>query len=430
MRTDASMPFRFAAPPPRRRSTRAGSPRHARRAAAVYLLVLSIAAMVTAAGLALIAARRADQRVYASLQDSAEARYVAGAGIEWALWVLGQTANWRTVRTVGTWTANQPFGPGTFSIEAADDDGNLADDETDALTLTSTGTVNGAIDRQRVTLRPRAHPALAYACLSKTSLELRTAAVIKGPMRANQSIIGDSNVVKTDNASFETVTGYTVESQFTPLSRVSTAMSYPAPSLSYYLSLATPISGIAGSTAKLSGYNLTPTRNSESAAQVNARGIYALNATGRGVVVEYTHIKGTLIIHNTTTKVTVQGSCWIEPAGPSYPTMLIYAGNADVDFDLDKSTLSESAQNVDFNEDGDKADSFTTFVGGIVWTQNSSVSIHNPTAVFRGCVFGNYIRVHDRAAIDEDPALINALVPGFIDPTMKIVSGSWQQVQP
>lgn len=196
------------------------------------------------------------------------------------------------------------------------------------------------------------------------------------------------------------------------------------------LALATPISGIAGSTARLSRYVLTPATNSEAPGQVNKNGIYSLNAGGRDVVIEKSHIKGTLIIHGTTKKVTLQRSCWIESAGASLPTLLLFTGGEEVDFNLDSATLSEPGENTDFNEDGDRIDSFPTDVRGLVWTEGSYIQIHRPYASFTGCVIGGRIKVHDRATVNDDPTLAQQMIPGFVDPDMKIVPGTWREIQP
>jgi hypothetical protein len=402
-----------------------------RRGVAVYPLVFGVATILTVTGLTLLAVRRADHRIHANVQRSVQARYVALAGIEYALGYMESHPTWRQTLPNGTWFQSQPFGRGDYTLAGTDASGNLADSETEAVTLTSTGTVDGAVSRIQVTLTPRPHPALRYACFSNTTLECNTNVVIKGPMRANQQIYTDGHAILQGNEYFETVSGYWIEPPLGPTRYDSASMSYPQPSLSYYLSLATPISGSIGGTVLVSKYVLTPTRNSEAPSAVNPNGIYSLNATGHPVTIQKTRIKGTLIIHNTgNNKVTIQHQNWIEPASPSFPTLLIYTGNGDVDFNLDVSTLSESTETVDFNEDGDRTDSFPTSVRGLVWTQNSYVQIHKSSANFTGCLIGSSVKAHDNAVVDEDPSLAQALIPGFVLPDMRIVQGSWREVQP
>jgi len=395
-----------------------------------YLFVIAVSTILVGTGLALVAVNRADRRVHESVHRSTQAKYVALAGIEAALGVMDTSPNWRRSLDNGQWSQAEPFGPGTYTLSVTDADGDLGDDEADSVVITSTGDVAGAVSRMQVTAAPRPYKALEYACFVQSYLEIRSGAVVAGPMRAHQEIYSDGNYDSEENALFETMPGYYINSSLQPSRYATSALPYPQPSLSYYLALATPISGIAGGTARLSKYVLTPTTNSESPGQVNPNGIYSLNAAGKEVVIEKSHIKGTLIVHGTTKKVTFQRACWIESAGLSYPTLLIFTGGEEVDFNLDNSTLSESSENTDFNEDGDRYDSFPTDMRGIVWTQGSYIQIHRPYAAFTGCMIGGRIRIHDRATVNDDPSLAQQMIPGFIDPDMKIVPGTWREVQP
>ena len=335
-----------------------------RRGVAIYLFVLVLATILAGTGLALVAVNRADRRVHSSVQRSLQAQYAAQAGVEAALGCMDANANWRSTMPNGTWFGNVPLGAGKCDVVVTDVDGNLANRETDAATIASTATVDGPVYKTQVTVAPRPYAALRYACFSQTTLDIRSNASILGPVRAHTSIYSDGNYDTEENAFFETLQGSYVNSSLSPVRYATSSLPYPQPSLSYYLALATPITGIAGGTAKLSKYVLTPTKNSESAGQVNPSGIYALNAAGKDIVIEITHIKGTLIIYNAVRTATFQRACWIESAGQSYPTLLIFTGGADVEFNLDTATLTESSDNTDYNEDGDHTDSIPTLIRG------------------------------------------------------------------
>ncbi|HSW44534.1 MAG TPA: hypothetical protein VLM89_03080 [Phycisphaerae bacterium] len=398
---------------------------------AVYLFVLTIAVIVAMTGLTLVAVQRADLRVQMSLQRSLQAQHVAQAGIEYALGYLASQPNWRQTVPNGTWLVNMPFGPGTYTLQVADADGNPANNDTDPLTLTSTADVSGAASRIQVTIAPRPYAALGYACFSQTTFDIRTNAALWGPARAHQSLLSDGNYDTEENAFFETLKGSSVHLSLSPVRYATSTLLYPRPGRDHYLALATPITGSVGSTITLSKYVLTPTRNSESPGQVNPNGIYALNAAGRDVLIERTRIKGTLIIHNGAgRKVTVQRAVLIEPAGTSCPTMLIYTAGGEVDMNLDSSLLSESSEKIDFNEDGDQTDSFPPLIRGVVWTESSYVQIRKSATTFSGCLMAGSISVHDRATVNDDPSLAQQVMPGFVDPDMKIVSGSWKELQP
>lgn len=78
------------------------------------------------------------------------ARYIAETGLELALAYVESASDWRTEQSDGTWVVNEPFGGGTFTITGedgedtngdgiVDGDDDLADDSSDLLTLTVTG---------------------------------------------------------------------------------------------------------------------------------------------------------------------------------------------------------------------------------------------------------------------------------------------------
>ncbi|MBP7933286.1 MAG: hypothetical protein KA354_01445 [Phycisphaerae bacterium] len=404
--------------------------RTARRGVAVYILVLGVATILAMTGFTLLSVARANHRIHDSLQKSLQAQCVAQAGIEKAFNYMYANPTWRQTMPNGNWFTNQAFGAGEYAVRATDSDGSLADDEGDALTLTSSGRVGDAAHKVKVTLAPRPHPALAFAAFGYYQAGVRTNAVIQGPMRSNGSMWSDGNLDPGGNAFFESLQGAYINSALTPSRYASTSMSYPQPSLSSYLSLATPVTGTTGATAKLSKYVLTPTRNSESSANVNANGIYSLDCSNRAVVIEKLRLKGTLIIHNTSQTVTFQHQLLIEPSGYSFPSILIFTNQSNVEFNLDQATFSESSDSMDYNEDGDKTDSPASSLKGIVWTDGSYITIHRSSAGVTGCIIGGGIEVHDRAVIDDDPQLAQVMIPGFIDTSMKVIPGSWREEEP
>lgn len=401
-----------------------------RRGVAVYILVLGIATILAMTGITLVTVARSNHRLHASLQKSLQAQYVAQAGLERAFYSMDADATWRQTMPHGAWFSDQIFGLGKYTVTAADTDGNLADDERDTLTLTSTGTVGDAVHKVKVTLTPRPHPALAFAVFGADSLKLRTRSVARGPIRSNGSMSGDSDVDAENNAFFETVQGASIDSDLTPARYAATAMSYPQPSLSYYLALATPITGITGATAKLSKYVLTPTCNSESSSQVNANGIYSLNCLNKDVVIEKTRLKGTLILYNTTKKVTIQHQVLLEPTGYSFPLILMFTSGGDVEFNLDGSALSELSDWMDYNEDGDVWDSLSSAVKGLIWTDHSALKTKKSSAAVAGCFIAGNVEASESIVLDDDPQLAQAMIPGFIDTNMKVIPGSWREVEP
>lgn len=401
-----------------------------RRGVAVYILVIGVATILAMTGFTLLAVARADHRIQTSVQKSLQAQYVAQAGLEQAFYTIDANSTWRQTKASGTWFSDLTFGPGKYTVTAVDTDGSLSDDERDTLVVTSTGTVGDAVHKVKATLTPRPHPALAFAAFGYSSFGLASNAVARGPVRSNGTIWSDGNADAEDNAYFESVQGAYIAPELTPSRYAATAMSYPQPSLSYYLSLATPVAGLSGTTARLREHVLTPTRNSESSSQINANGIYALNCANRPVVVQDSRIKGTLILYNTAQTVTFQGSLRIEPAGYSYPSILIFSSQSNVVFYLEDSSLVEWDDWVDYNEDGDKLDTLATYIKGLIWTDSSYISMNGSGTPVTGCIIGSGLQVYSGVVCNDDPQLAQAMMPGFIDTNMKIVSGSYREVEP
>jgi hypothetical protein len=205
----------------------------------------------------------------------------------------------------------------------------------------------------------------------------------------------------------------------------SAAITAPTPDLTFYTNQATALSATTGNGGRFNmiNVNLTPTANSTGS--VNPKGIYWINAGGKEVRLEYMHLKGTLVITNAVTLVYFDKACWFEPASSGYPVLLIEAGNNPVQIAFPAAdSLSESATGIDFNEDGDKLDTFNPAVTGVVWTNSSSVSLGSTAWDFTGCLIGKTISVSGGVRLKPDASLATKLIPGFTDGKMHLVRGS------
>lgn len=113
------------------------SPRGARRQrGTVYLLVLSVTVMLVAIGVTAVTVGRIDLKSLRLEEDQAEARLFAQSVIEVIRLELERDEAWRKTYTSGEWTAYRKVGQTAYRFKLVDEqDGNLADNETDAARL-------------------------------------------------------------------------------------------------------------------------------------------------------------------------------------------------------------------------------------------------------------------------------------------------------
>lgn len=342
------------APSGRLAQPRAVTRRAARRlrGMAVYLTVVSVSVMVAATGLTLIAVQRSDRRLQENIILDNKLSWYARSGIEMGLMYMERNTSWRQ-QVQGTCTldsetlTNCLFEPITVSgwkvaVQVFDElDGNIANSLADPVRMVATGRQSGVSYKLECRLTPRPHQALTFAAFSGSSLgiQLKSTASVRGPIRAHGNITADSNVTRSDDASFETLSAYTISTNLSPRKFVSTTIPTPVVSVSAYQAMATAIQGGTGSTCELYGYNLTPTSNPTGI--VNPNGIYWLDAGGRDVRIENLRVQGTLIITNVYQRVRFEKACRIEPGSPGFPSLLIDAPGRLVEINPDLLSVSE-----------------------------------------------------------------------------------------
>jgi hypothetical protein len=132
------------------------SPRHARRGVA-YVLVLSIALIVTTIGVSTLLLSRTQQRAMRMAEQAAEADLAAQSLADITVFRLANNLSWRTTYTNNVWTPNEIVGSATFRLRLVDElDGDLADDANDPVRLYAKATVGEAVRLYSVQLAPAA----------------------------------------------------------------------------------------------------------------------------------------------------------------------------------------------------------------------------------------------------------------------------------
>ena len=120
----------------------------------VYILVLGASVIVAAIGVSSLMLARVQRRSVTNTADRVQARELARSGIDYMLWrIETETSNtWRTSLKNGNYQ-NITMGTGTFSVTGVDpDDGNLTDDTSDPVVLTSVGIWGNAMYAFEVTI--------------------------------------------------------------------------------------------------------------------------------------------------------------------------------------------------------------------------------------------------------------------------------------
>ena len=113
---------------------------HQHRRASIYVAVLGTAILVTVIGLSALMTIRIERTYSEGTSDLAQARMHARSAIEIGIHRIDTDLDWRNTYVSGVpWEEDQPIGNGTYTLEGVDQDGNLADDNTDPVVLTGTG---------------------------------------------------------------------------------------------------------------------------------------------------------------------------------------------------------------------------------------------------------------------------------------------------
>jgi len=143
-------------------------PRSRRRGVALLLVLIAAVVAFTVAS-AHLTSQSTTITIAQNVQDQAQARCVAESGMRIALAYVQSTPTWRDDQSHGTWVSDAVLGSGTFTVvgedgadsdgdtvisQPAEGDGDLSDSDSDMLTLSVTGRVNGAVHVLRAQVAP------------------------------------------------------------------------------------------------------------------------------------------------------------------------------------------------------------------------------------------------------------------------------------
>ncbi|MCC6679098.1 MAG: hypothetical protein IT436_18390 [Phycisphaerales bacterium] len=364
--------------------------RSPRRRGTVFLVVLSVVALVVVlilASMAVITARRAaaEARVSAVI-----ARAAAESALELALADAANSFAWRTsVKSGAPFAASDSFPAASFSVTAADPvDGDVTTSLDDPVTLTGAGLSGSARQMASVVLEldTTAVSGLGCALAAGGDITLSSATVRSlGTIASNASVTATSSSVLAPVIAVGSISGSTYGVSRTPLSP---AVQIPAQPWADYTTIGSALSySLAG--GQLRNVVIGPGRNPYGT--TNAQGVYVVNAGGGNLLIRDARILGTLVVINAGT-VEVRGSVVMDPAVTGWPVLIVQGS---VYFTTVGNDLSESAAGANFNpvavpyrgdSDIDTFDNFASTLNGIVYASGNITSDAATRCTIRGAL--------------------------------------------
>ncbi len=413
------------------------------RRGSVYLLVLSVALLLTITGVGSILAVRSQRQAAEAIGDAAEARLYAQSGIEMGLLFITEEPSWRTARAEGSWVANQVIGNGKFSLEANDlgANGDLAlSSDSDSVLLTATGFKGDARHKLQVKLQVGAGTD-PLECL-QTVLMSHADITFNGANVSSNGVIGsngDAIAISSMVASQVQVSGATSGGMFSPFPTSGVAArDVPAVSLfDAYTGTGTQIAYADLPGGVIEEGLLSPGVNPYGGGTTNTDGIYIIDCAGNDITIQNCRIVGTLVLLDVGAGSEITGQLRLEPEVSNYPSLLVQgsiAANLDVDADLDESdwgfNFNPPHTPLDGASNGTSADVHPSIVKGLVYISGDLSTSNNPE-IEGAIVVGGTFTAAGNLTLSYDPVFFATPPPGFTAATggaMEVLAGSWEQV--
>ncbi len=165
---------------------------HVHERGVAMLLVLIAVALATVLSSAFLSAQSTTRAISENAQEHTRAREVAESAMDVVVQFMRANEDWRSTFTEGTWMTNQALAGGTVTVTTndgedsdgdgdIDGDGDLTDDNTDPLTITIVGTVDGRTHRIRAVLTPvpgEQEAVSPFGAVAKTEITMKNNARI------------------------------------------------------------------------------------------------------------------------------------------------------------------------------------------------------------------------------------------------------------
>jgi len=392
---------------------------------AMILFSIMVVTALSTAELAMLQVRGA--RNISNLQ---QARLAAISAIDYCLYLTTVDAAWRSSLGSGQWVADYDVGPAKVTVDAEPVGGEITDPAGEVLFTAAAGAGNS---KQTVSVqaRPRSVEVLQYLLcgLTENKMELNGHVKLYGDVRAAGRIESDGTASLKGN--IYTARPDWVQPFFYDGDTTIIAYAHPADppplDLAWYRTHAQEIvlPTAPDNSFLLSRQMLTDTVNPYGPA--HPEGLYYMQVANTHVVLEHSFITGTLVIDGAHT-VTVRGGYRHRPASADYPA-IITTGRITVEI---SDALGEAEAAQDFNADGDTDDVLMSRIDGLVYCGGRFTGFNavGYDGEFRmhGAIVAGEIRIADgcNCWISYDPALSDALIPGFQRSSLAVMPGSLQ----
>jgi len=226
---------------------------------AIIILSLMIIAALAGAEEMMLEAKAAVNR-----NDIRQAYLCAHTGIDYCLYLAGQSSTWRSSLGNGQWVKDYAVGGGTVTVTVDDpEDGSVADDPVGIVELTASA--SKGLARRRVIARAQPPPgeALRYAlcALSGKDVKLVKGIHVYGDLRTSGNVVADANVSVVGN--IYTLAGKSVDPDLpdadTSVVRTSEAVQAPPVSFNWYNSVSERVAiPLCGAKYRIENVRLAP----------------------------------------------------------------------------------------------------------------------------------------------------------------------------
>ncbi|MFO7898829.1 MAG: pilus assembly PilX N-terminal domain-containing protein [Planctomycetota bacterium] len=391
--------------------------------------VLFIAALVLLAGMSVVIIALAHEvalelRMSEAVIESDQAQEIAKLGIGQIRYLANNDPDWRTTYSSGEWVTDKPACGGTFSASGIDPDGDLADCPIDPVAATSVASYRGVTRRLSATLNPPVHESMMFLAYASDEIRLEGDCRVYGDLCSKQ-VLWESGAVDHRGNIYAEKPG-NVSDQLkdadTDVRSYETAPSLPGIKYDWFVARGKQISPpIQDGKYLIEDKVISPEDNPHGFASPD--GIYYVGGDKELRIVRC-HITATLVVL-TKKKVFVEDACVHAPASPEYPALVM---EHELFYDLDQN-LSEIDSGVDFNRDGDKSDTFTPSITGVVYAKTSITGLQwqggTNVVRFKGAFVSEKVHlIGDGCIFEQDPDLSTGLVHQFQGDGLELVTGS------
>jgi hypothetical protein len=427
--------LRFAISPPPHRANR----KRPNRQGTIYVIVLGAALIISSIALASLHMARVEVDGITNADRIARAELMAQSAIEFAMANLKNNASWRTTyidnqqNPAATWYS--PNSSDGFKFILHDNDGNLADDIRDNVTLTGLGRSGDATAAISVRLEPTGQ---ALTCFNSamtvngnfgvsTDLTVSQMVFSNQAINLNAGINGDA--WSTGSISGGGVSGTKRENQSPRTVPDATN------TLEYYLANGTAIDINSIPSQTISKQVLSAGYNPYGAA--NSLGIYVIDCKSQQLTIAKSRLECTLVITGVSAALPVQFSNTLhwDPPFRNFPALIVQ-GNCNMSWRADQQ-LDETADATNYNplaapyrgfSDSDQTDKYTGQIKGLVYVSgNLTIS---KQANFDGIlIVGGSTSISDKVTVSYNTTTRDYTPPGFSEgATMRILPTTWTRV--